>query len=701
MSIDVDELKIVFYTNLAQEENEKVVFKREMLYLPDLKPSSLRLNSFPYFTSHVKYPVNRLNALSYSEVIDFFFNEKLFINTLKKEEVIRKGYTEDFNKKQSDVIEHNIKTMFQLLFPTNFPTTNDHHTSYDLIHGKESSSSIFKNPFSSGKFSYLKIANKTYTFKTLVWINDLINHPEYEKLLESANKLHETALDKRDEVKDIQMRNIEKVSELMDDAVNNLLSKSAIDEKARDCISKMFNLHSLIYIALGNSKDDYKAKISETLGKKDDNIKKTIETILNETLSTPFLPDFLKQQEGIIRQLSGITDCSNGIDGNTFNKLVGKKSDIEKGYHSFKDIDEIVKGEPSRKAFSREPTVSAAYKKFEYNLKKYKAPVRRTSNLFLQKIINSNDDDAVTKLFEFFNKVNLYYIENENEKLTPKEDQLLNVGVSEVNLNDSNAPHFEICVMADFFDGELTNQNKGTIFCNYTSETLGDNLVKLVEGESASNLLWTLQNERKIFSVANSVSKNAPSSKEVPRGSENMRVPGREEEIKKIDNSELYAWLSLDVIKDNAIEGALDKINKFTVPKDWSKDEILDLLMKYNRELYAEIQNIFSKKDRYVNNIQVSLVGLRGKYESKVEQNKISLQNKALDNPGKEEEKNKILFDNELLHLYLILVRYLLEFVDKLSKLSGGKRKIKGYKLTMKRKGRRFGKRKGTHKRST
>jgi len=207
-------------------------------------------------------------------------------------------------------------------------------------------------------------------------------------------------------------------------------------------------------------------------------------------------------------------------------------------------------------------------------LKKFKKPVRNSSNLFLQNIINAKDDYAVTKFFEFFNKVHSYYIENENEKLTPKEDQLLNVGVSEVNLNDSNAPHFEICVMADFFDGELNNQNKGQIFCSHTSETLGDDLVRLIEGESTSNLLWSLQKERKIFSVVNSVTKTAtPSNKRVEKVG---RVLEHEAEIKKMDNSELYSWLSLDVINDNAIESALEKVNRFTVPKVWTKDEILD-----------------------------------------------------------------------------------------------------------------------------
>jgi len=114
----------------------------------------------------------------------------------------------------------------------------------------------------------------------LVWINDLINHPEYENLLENANKLLETALDKHTEVKDIQMRNIEELYEIMDDAVNTLfdgITKSlnkptkntnaiiTLDKDTSKYVSKMFYLHSLLYIILGHSMDDYKDKITTKL----------------------------------------------------------------------------------------------------------------------------------------------------------------------------------------------------------------------------------------------------------------------------------------------------------------------------------------------------------------------------------------------------------------------------------------------------
>ena len=102
---------------------------------------------------------------------------------------------------------------------------------------------------------------------------------------------------------------------------------------------------------------------------------------------------------------------------------------------------------------------------------------------------------------------------------------------------------------------------------------------------------------------------------------------------------------------------------------------------------------MFSKKDRYVNKIEGVLTGLRVKYEGKIEQNRITLQDTKFDLPGNENEKNKILFDTELQGLYLIYVNYLLAYVKLLPKLKGGRRRSKknnrrNIKRTIKRRGR-------------
>jgi hypothetical protein len=44
------------------------------------------------------------------------------------------------------------------------------------------------NPIIKRNFSYIKNGGKTYTFKKLVWLNDIVNNPEYKNLLEEYRK---------------------------------------------------------------------------------------------------------------------------------------------------------------------------------------------------------------------------------------------------------------------------------------------------------------------------------------------------------------------------------------------------------------------------------------------------------------------------------------------------------------------------------
>ena len=727
MSIGVDELKIFLYTNLVDEKYEKIEFKREMLYQANYKESGIRLNSFPFYTSDVKYPESKLKTLSYSELIDFFFNEKTFIKILSNDRTVDNEYTSNFNKKHNEIIDHNIGCMLKLLFPTSFPTANDHHNSYDLIHGKNSSGGLFSFFESSGKFSYLKINNKTYTVKKVVWINDLINHPDYSNLLESAHKLSDNVINMQKETKDLQMLNIQDMYDIIDTAIDKLLEginvsinrvtdltkKIEMGRYTETYVGYLFTLHLLLHVILGNTKDSYRDKITSQLIDKLDNkqaipIKQQIDQIISDAVRNQQLSDFKIYQDAIISarvcsdsriKLDSFIKNSLGNPNDVRDKVVefkeimakacSKKVDIQKEYDKYKVLDEIINGKPSKYEYSKNPSTKVEYEKFNRVLRYYTSPARTSSNLFLQNIINPKDEKS-SVLLDFLNKVDSYYIENNNEKLNSKEEELLDVGVSRINRNNTNSPSYEICVMVDFFDGELTAENKGKIYCPYTNEYLGDELEKLMEGSPKRNLLWTLDNERKIFSLDKISVENSEKTghkknmelrevqRDIPTNTEDNNT--RREENRKQDDTELYIWLMHDIITDDLIKSALDKVNTLTVPKSWSKEELLEFLVKYNRELYNEINNVFSNKDKYtkkseIAKTQVTLLGLNGKYKVKIEQNDVLLKSSSLNNPGREEEKNKIILDSELQRLYLILVGYLVAYIDKLSKTKGGRKR--------------------------
>jgi hypothetical protein len=201
MNFDIEELKIVMNTNI---KNTKIPLTSSILYHPDIKDKgSLNLNEYPYFTFDVVYPKSTLEYLSYPERVKFFFNKEEFQERLNaysgkilKNVTEYKGGSsdskekryEEYYKERDSNIQENILTMLEILLPTKFPAINDLTTSYDVMFGKWSYRPFTMNPIITRNFSYIKNGGKTYTFKKLVWLNDIVNNPEYKKLLEDYRK---------------------------------------------------------------------------------------------------------------------------------------------------------------------------------------------------------------------------------------------------------------------------------------------------------------------------------------------------------------------------------------------------------------------------------------------------------------------------------------------------------------------------------
>jgi hypothetical protein len=188
MNYDIEELKIMLYTNI--QNNRLLQFNRKLLSQPEITATNIDLNDYPYFTFDVKYPKGQMQYLNYQERIEIFFNKQLFSEYLfaySKKTLVSKD-NENYYKERDEIIEHNIMTMIEILFPTKFPVITDIHTSYDKIIGKSSFNRMILNPIKTKYFSHLNINGKDYTFKKNVWLNDFLNHPLYRKLLEDYRK---------------------------------------------------------------------------------------------------------------------------------------------------------------------------------------------------------------------------------------------------------------------------------------------------------------------------------------------------------------------------------------------------------------------------------------------------------------------------------------------------------------------------------
>jgi hypothetical protein len=199
MSFDTYEIKIVFSTNIRT--NPTIEFKRSLL--AGGKGEPLGLNEYPYFTNDVKYPANQLRQLSWNERLDFFFNKTTFNERLGQyadaDDYLKKDSGNYFEDRDA-FIQHNVKIMLEVLFPTKFPVINDLHTSYDMFANRDSFNGTFfnetlLNPTFAKYFSYLKQGGQVYTFKRLIWLNDIFNHPRYNELIDRCNQLRVWAKD--------------------------------------------------------------------------------------------------------------------------------------------------------------------------------------------------------------------------------------------------------------------------------------------------------------------------------------------------------------------------------------------------------------------------------------------------------------------------------------------------------------------------
>ena len=112
------------------------------------------------------------------------------------EDTNTKYYADPKYVERERITRKNIKTMLEILFPTKFPVINDIQTSYEYIQNQKSTRPFWFNPFHTHYFSYLTIGGKIYTVKKTVWLNDILNHPVYQKIFIEYRKLKKWADDK-------------------------------------------------------------------------------------------------------------------------------------------------------------------------------------------------------------------------------------------------------------------------------------------------------------------------------------------------------------------------------------------------------------------------------------------------------------------------------------------------------------------------
>ncbi len=193
---DAFRLQIKLLTNTS----DLVTFKRSILVIPEeekkLALQFTPLSDLPFFTYKCIYPLQKLrNMLNYQDRVNIFFNENQFMMFMAKAEPADLSSEEKIN----EVMETNIMTMLEILFPTKYPVKNDLHTSYDYLKRKNNYlKPLYFDQYNGYRYTHLNVDGSEKTIKKVVFFNDVVNHPKYNELMKETMQFRNWATKKND-----------------------------------------------------------------------------------------------------------------------------------------------------------------------------------------------------------------------------------------------------------------------------------------------------------------------------------------------------------------------------------------------------------------------------------------------------------------------------------------------------------------------
>jgi hypothetical protein len=223
--MNISNIKVMLDVNTPG--NTSVPITYDLFYLPkpeekqkSEEPTSKKRgashSTYPFFTMDVKYPQDAIKALGREKGIEFFFDEKKFKSLLGDVAISHN------DMKKHENANHNVMVMLEILFPTKLPIQDNIHESFremiEQVQTPVETSSIVPTFISDllfendeDEFSYLNIGGSKYTVIKITWINDIINHPEYRKLIDSGNAAWEW-WNGKDKSSEGEKKNIEKTN---------------------------------------------------------------------------------------------------------------------------------------------------------------------------------------------------------------------------------------------------------------------------------------------------------------------------------------------------------------------------------------------------------------------------------------------------------------------------------------------------------
>ena len=194
------QLKIELDTSV--DTNNKFTLTNDILNKKGYKGKPL--DKYPYFAPYKIYRRGKIQRMTLLERIELFFNRQRFEQVIfgKKSRTRRKQARQkavERNDEYEELKESNFVFTVKMLFSTAFPIVDNFSMSSDYFTSTMNKMLSFKGinleffPILSGKFdkkfSYLMINNEVHTVTQVIWVNDVFNHPLYNRVVDNFRKI--------------------------------------------------------------------------------------------------------------------------------------------------------------------------------------------------------------------------------------------------------------------------------------------------------------------------------------------------------------------------------------------------------------------------------------------------------------------------------------------------------------------------------
>jgi hypothetical protein len=528
MEFELEKVKVMLVTNIPGKE--PFPFTNDVLYQPDIKNTE-RFQKWPSVCTNTNYEKisSKLNGMDYGRRLKFFFDP-----VSAKKRLVEFGASVNSDEKVN--MEANVKIMLKLLFPISYPHPKNTVDSYHrYIEGESGGEISFKGavpkyvgflfPGLEVFFSYVRVDGTTYTVTRCVWLNDILNHPEYASLLNEFTDFRKW----QGKQKAVLGRDIDNRQLILEKLYNSLFSKSDDDLSIFNEIRDIFEpnptepiekLLEDLLIKIKQHDDIFKrSKITKIISAIAFNCENMARQIVTSERKIPFVNNvksfftsfvellpFLDADEkvlqpsveDILETLHQLRIYYNIMVSTGYNKI-SLPSDITRTLTSlFEEADRIIDLKHIQETYFGDDininfqddspnirdTIKSRYPQYEEfmgKIKRYVQPARSSSNDYLQKQIEEYALNVSQKFAETVAEIQKNYLYKRKGGVR---SEFMEVGLTTSDTAPKGEPKWEMYVHLDLIKGEANDSNVRKITCNYKGTDLGEMFERLRSGRA-------------------------------------------------------------------------------------------------------------------------------------------------------------------------------------------------------------------------